>query len=631
MSLKPYQLSEIPINLVNIYQDLEDWIIEDVSRRIAKVGKITDTAEWQLIRAQEFGMAQETLKKKIKDTTKLTNAEIDKLFKEAMLTSIEQDNVLYEQAKLTPMHYNQSEELKEYLKAAVKQTKGELKNISRTLGFVNTRGGKKINEKLSQAYINTMDFVQMQVSSGVCDYNTAIRNAVKNLAKSGIRTIDYSTGWHNRVDVAVRRATLTGVNQMAIQQTTFMHNRIVPENEQYVEVTAHAGARPEHAKWQGKVYKIVGSTKDYPNFAKTTGYGTGEGLGGWNCRHSFFPFVPGASVQTYTEEQLNNIDPPPFKYKGKNYTYYEATQQQRKMETQIRATKREIIGYKAIGDEEAFTTASIKLQQQKKEYKAFSNTAGIRAKNERTWVNGFDKSISQKSAWANKKAPNGVEKEKPIKKLATYEVKLNKNITTNLDKDMQESINTGINIFNNFYSPSFKNLSEIKYNGKTKKSYACQKLSYDGRRIVQSIEVSSIMKTKEKAESYIARDLKSNFHYKGTAPETVIVHEMSHMLNYNIAIDKLKIDLNNATRNEWDSLIREADKIASDVKKKSIEKLGFDYYSKEALNSMKELGRYAFVNDKEFFAEALSEGLCVGETDIGKAVIEVVKEMLGIV
>lgn len=403
MALKPYQLSEIPQNIVDIYQELEDFIIYDICRRIAKAGKITDTSKSQFQSAEEWGMAEITLKKKIKETLNLSNKAIDKIFKEAMLTSIEQDNVLYEQAKLTPMHYNQSEELKEYLKAAVKQTKGELKNISRTLGFVNTRGGKKINEKLSQAYINTMDFVQMQVSSGVCDYNTAIRNAVKKLAQSGVRTIDYSTGWYNRIDVAVRRATLTGVNQMAQKQTEFMHNEIVPENEQYVEVTAHAGARPEHAKWQGKVYKVVGSSKGYPNFAKTTGYGTGEGLGGWNCRHSFFPFIPGISPPTYNEKSLKKIDPPPFEYKGKTYTYYEATQEQRKLETNIRATKREIIGHNATGDKEAFTTASIKLQQLKKQYAEFSKVAGIRQKKERYQVLEFGKSISQKSVWAVKK------------------------------------------------------------------------------------------------------------------------------------------------------------------------------------------------------------------------------------
>lgn len=257
MSLYPYQLSEIPEYFAQLYQDLEDFIIADISRRIAKVGTITDTAKWQLERAKEFGMAEETLKKKIKETLKISEKDIEKLFKQAALTSIEQDNVLYEQAGLTPMHFSQSEDLQQYLEAAIKQTKGEFKNISRSLGFV-TKGlyGNVRNDKLSQAYIKTLDFVQLQVSSGVVDTMTAIRGAIKKLCDSGVRVIDYESGWHNRVDVAIRRATLTGVNQMAIKMTEHMHDRIIPKGQdKYVEVTAHAGARPDHAVWQGKVYK----------------------------------------------------------------------------------------------------------------------------------------------------------------------------------------------------------------------------------------------------------------------------------------------------------------------------------------------------------------------------------------
>lgn len=404
MALKPYQLSKIPDNIVNIYQELEDFIIEDISRRIAKAGTITDTAKWQAMRAQEIGLSMDNIKAKVKETLKLSDKEVDRLFKEAALTSIDQDNILYEQAKLTPMHYTDSEELQNYLIAAVKQTKGELRNISGSLGFcVKGVNGKVKNKRLTAIYQDTLDFVQMQVSSGVADYNTAVRGAIKKLSQSGIRVINYETGWHNRVDVAVRRATLTGVNQMAQKQTEFMHDEIVDKDDQYVEVTAHAGARPEHAKWQGQVFKVVGSTKEYKNLADVTGLGRVDGLLGANCRHSYFPFIPGVSVPTYTKEQLKNIDPEPFEYNGRTYTYYEATQQQRKMETNIRATKREIIGYNAAGDKEAFTNASIKLQQQKKAYKEFSNAAGIRQKKERTQVLEFGKSISQKSVWASKK------------------------------------------------------------------------------------------------------------------------------------------------------------------------------------------------------------------------------------
>lgn len=252
MALTPEYLAEVPKSLIDTYQKLEDFIIEDIARRIAKAGTITDTAKWQAERANEFGIAMETIKKEIAKINKISYAEVDKLFKDAAITSIENDNVLYEQAKLTPMHYSEIPELEEYLMAAVKQTKGELRNISQSLGFIiSTPTGAKA-KKLTSVYQDVLDLVQMQVSSGVIDYNTAVRNAVKDLARSGIRRIDYESGWHNRVDVAVKRATLTGVNQMSQKMTEFTMQKLGVE---YVEVSAHNGARPDHALWQGKVYK----------------------------------------------------------------------------------------------------------------------------------------------------------------------------------------------------------------------------------------------------------------------------------------------------------------------------------------------------------------------------------------
>lgn len=403
MALTPEYLSEVPKSLIDTYQKLEDFIIQDIARRIAKAGTITDTAKWQAERANEFGVAMETIKKEIARINKVSYEEVDKLFKDAAITSIENDNVLYEQAKLTPMHYSEIPELEEYLMAAVKQTKGELRNISQSLGFIiSTPTGAKA-KKLTAIYQDVLDLVQMQVSSGVIDYNTAVRNAVKDLARSGIRRIDYESGWHNRVDVAVKRATLTGVNQMSRHLTDIYHDEMIDKNDQYVEVTAHTGARPDHYTWQGKVYKVVGSSRGYPNLAEATGLGTVTGLMGANCKHSYFPFIPGVSERTYTAEQLENIDPEPFEYKGLKYTYYEATQKQRQLETRIRATKRELIAYDAIDDKDAFYKASLQLKNQKEAYKEFSRAANIRQKKDRTQVLGYDRSISQKSVWSIKK------------------------------------------------------------------------------------------------------------------------------------------------------------------------------------------------------------------------------------
>ena len=150
--IKPEQFDKIPQTIIKLYQELEDFIIEDICRRIAKVGKITDTAEWQIIRAQEWGMAQKTIKKKIASTLNKSEEEIDKLFEDAAILSTNQDNVLYEQAKLTPLHLETTPKFKTYLVAAIKQTKKEFKNISGSLGFVEKIGNKSLSKKLSQYY-----------------------------------------------------------------------------------------------------------------------------------------------------------------------------------------------------------------------------------------------------------------------------------------------------------------------------------------------------------------------------------------------------------------------------------------------------------------------------------------------
>ena len=399
--LTPDYLKDIPENIVKLYQDLEDFIIADFARRVKKAGEITTTAKWQIVRAKEIGLSLTSIKKKIKEILKITDKELDKLFKDSAIKSMEYEDIYHKAAGKEPIELDELPELLEYVNLASKQTKGEFYNLTQSLGFAEIIGGKVIYKPIAKYYQDALDFAHFQISSGVIDYNAAIRNAVKKLVDSGIRYVDYDSGWSNKVDVAARRAILTGVNQMSNKLSEMYADKMDCD---FVETTAHSGARPSHSIWQGKVFCRSGKSKEYPDFVSSTGYGTGPGLGGWNCRHGFHAFYPGISIPTYTKEQLKNIDPPPFEYKGKTYTYYEATQKQRQLERNIRKTKMELIGYKNAGLKDDFTAASIKLNRQKEAYKEFSKVAKIRPKNDRTQLYEFDKSISQKAVWANKKA-----------------------------------------------------------------------------------------------------------------------------------------------------------------------------------------------------------------------------------
>lgn len=400
MALTPKQLQNIPENIVQLYRDLEEFIIDDIARRIAKTGQLTETAKWQLERAKDLSM--DDIEKEIQRVLGLANKDIENTFKQSALTSIQAENKIYEEAVKKQIKIKGNSNLEKLLEAAIKQTKGELKNISQSLGFAQIINGKIVYKDIAKFYQDSVDLALMQVNSGVLNSNEAIKQAVKKLADSGLRTVDYENGWSNRVDVAVRRAVVTGSNQMCHKMTELTMKELECE---FVETTAHAGARTgkglsgpaDHASWQGQVFCYKGKSDKYPDFVSSTGYGTGEGLAGYNCRHSFSPFFPGISKRAYSEEHLNNIDPEPFEYDGKTYTYYEALQHQRKLETNIRQKKRELIGYNAAGLKDDFNNSSILLNRLKSEYKSFSNAGDLAVRNDLMQVYKYGQSISQKA------------------------------------------------------------------------------------------------------------------------------------------------------------------------------------------------------------------------------------------
>ncbi|MEG1411293.1 MAG: phage minor capsid protein [Terrisporobacter sp.] len=401
MALTPEELKSIPERFINLYQELENFIIADIARRIAKVSNLTDSAKLETIRANEVGISLNLIKEKIKETSGLTEEKINEIFNDAGVYSISKENELYSEAGLNTVKITENAALENIINAAIKQTSGELYNLTKSVGFAQKVNGKVVYKHIAKYYHDAMDLAVMQIKSGSTNYNTAIKQAVDKLCESGIRSVDYESGVANRIDVAIRRAVLTGSNQMSQKLTLEGMKELGCD---FVETTAHIGARPSHAIWQGKVFCYSGNSIAYPPFIESTGYGTGPGLGGWNCRHSFYPFIPGVSVRAYSDEALESIDPPPFIYNGTEYTYYEATQHQRAIERSIRKTKTKLIGYNAAGLTDEFTNTSIKLKQQEKYYREFSKAADILTEKDRLQVHRFDKSISQKSVWASNKA-----------------------------------------------------------------------------------------------------------------------------------------------------------------------------------------------------------------------------------
>ena len=396
--LTPEQLAAIGDYFLKLFEDYEDAVIRDIARRLSKTGELTETAQLQIMRLMELGESRDEIARLTAELLDLSDKTVAELMQYAAEQSTDFREAVFDRAGTTQQEILGNAQTQRMLEAAISQTQNEMRNITRSMGF---RGRDGVWRSCAQAYQRALDSATLQVSTGTMSYQQAIRSAVRELADAGMSYVDYASGWVNRADVAVRRACLTGVSQLTGELS--VQNAKTLDTD-YVEVTAHMGARPEHAVWQGKVYKLEGSEPGYPNLAASTGYGTGPGLKGWNCRHDFYPFFPGIDERAYTDEDLRNIDPPPFTYDGRTYSAYEASQYQRKMETSMRKTKRRIIAADGAGLSDDFTAESIKLRRQREMYRDFSRKAHLPTQEDRIQVLGFGHSMSSKAVWAERNA-----------------------------------------------------------------------------------------------------------------------------------------------------------------------------------------------------------------------------------
>lgn len=385
--LTPEQLQNLPQELTDLYDQLSEFILRDIARRIAKGAEITDTAEYQLYRAKSLGLSTDEIAAKIAEINGSSASEINRLIREAAAQSDEFDRKMLGVDKGAAVPLEENAQLQKLISAQIAETAGKCENLTNTMGFADHDFlGRVYYLSMTDMYRREMDSAHMKVVTGATDYMTAIRQACNKLAASGVRTIDYESRRSDRIEVAARRAILTSVAHVT--------HRISEQNGEELgadgwEMSAHSGSRPSHAVYQGRQY----TQEQYERIIKPL-------ISEPNCRHDVFPIILGVSEPTYTEEELQNIDQPPFTYEGRTYTAYEASQQMRKMERAMRKQKDRCIVADAAGDEEAFATASIRLNRQKYIYEDFCKAADSYTEYERTYVTGFNRSIAARSGVA---------------------------------------------------------------------------------------------------------------------------------------------------------------------------------------------------------------------------------------
>ena len=378
--------NKLASKIASRYQDLEERIMQDIVRRIMKAGEITSTADWQINRLRILGYSSVDIEKEIKKALNASYPEMFELYDKVINWEYVRNKDIYEQINAEYIPFEENGQLKQITEAIIDQSFDDLENVTNSLGFYLDYGnGQKVLTPLSQVYTKYLDAACYDIVTGAFDYNSVLRRVVTQLTNSGLRQIDYSSGRANRVDVAARRAIMTAVSQITGKISEYNAQKLGTE---YFEVEWHAGARPTHAVWQGRVW-----SKE--QLYSVCGLRTVTGLLGVNCYHTYHLFFPGLSERNWTDdwlEEQNRKENEPREFLGKEYTLYEAKQRQRQMETAMRAQREKVKLLQAGGaDQDEVILHKAKYQGQLNEYSRFCRKMSLTEERERIYLDMMGK------------------------------------------------------------------------------------------------------------------------------------------------------------------------------------------------------------------------------------------------
>lgn len=384
--LPPSTLDQMPDAFVQLWQQVEEQILQDVARRISKMEALTPTANWQLWRYQQTEAVRNDVVKLLAKYTGKSETAIRKLLLQAATEAMEREDAIYYHYDMEPTPFEENAALNNLLDAGARQTCGTWQNLTATTA--NTVTG---------AFERTLDAAWLKVGTGAFDYKTAVKQAVDSLADD-MPMVTYPSGHTDSIEVAARRAILTGVNQTTGKLQVARMDEMGCE---FVETTAHGGARPSHAEWQGRRFHRGGAVdykgRHYPDFEAATGYGTGAGLCGWNCRHQFFACFPElGDPPQWTQEQLRELNARDIEWNGKKYTAYEISQMQRARERNVRRWKKRYLAEDAAGLDT--TDSAVRLKAARQSLSDFTKATGGRVDSARVSVPKFGRSEASRAS-----------------------------------------------------------------------------------------------------------------------------------------------------------------------------------------------------------------------------------------
>ena len=380
---KPSELEAFSMLLDVPMKALEMRIMLDIVRRIKINGEITRSADWQINRLSQLGMARDEITSAIQQALGYSDEDMQQMYEKIIGAGYARDEKLYTETGTPFIPFAENESLQQLISSVAAQTNETLKNITQSLGFAaRAPDGRLHFTELADYYQKTLDGAVFDIASGAFDYNTVLKRVVREMTNSGLRTVDYASGHSNRVEVAVRRAVMTGLGQLT--------DKVNNDNAEALgtdtfEISWHTGARPSH--WWGGMWFTS------EQLVSVCHYGEVDGLCGVNCYHDKTPVIPGLSEPSYTKEELaelNAKEKEKIAFGDRDYNKYEATQRQRRLETTMRAQRQEIKLLKEGGaDEDSLIEARARYRKTSDEYARFSKAMELPQQRERVTVDGL--------------------------------------------------------------------------------------------------------------------------------------------------------------------------------------------------------------------------------------------------
>ena len=375
-------------------------VLKKIGEILGEIGELTPSEAYTIAKQLKYGESLKQIVRTLSKYSRLNEIDIYNLLEAEAKNNLELKKIYYKAKKVDFVPYKNNLPLKNLVKQVAMTTLNTYRNISATTGLTFLdRFGNTVTKPMEQAYWEIIDDAIMNVNMGKESFESALQKQLETIGEAGIQSIEYQSGYHRRIDSALRMNLQTGVTELFEKEQELLGNQFgfdgweitVHENpaEDHEEVQGHQFTNEEYISLQnfGIAKDVNGRLIDIHNK-----YGGFRPIGELNCYHDAITIVIGVSKPKYTQEELDQIierNDKGFEFEGKHYTMYEGTQLQRKIETEIRKEKEYQVMTRASNYQEMLEDSQRYIDKLTNKYYELSKASGLPTKLERIKVNGY--------------------------------------------------------------------------------------------------------------------------------------------------------------------------------------------------------------------------------------------------